>query len=214
VSRLSARAQGLSVQLTVPEPADVPGDGKQVRLFVGSQRLRATFASRAVPKLMPFVFRVADVANEGAFPLLPGLVDAFGKSGFIARYAQERVPQGAPFHLTFGIDDSLRVKRTVVQEIKRDAGLFGSKARFHYAYAFEVVNHKTAPEELELSEHIPVSELDDVKVELDPKTTAGFERQPQDGILRWKLKLAPGEQRKLDLAFHVDVPASYDHGAL
>lgn len=213
-TRLVAKAQGLSVQLTAPEPADVPANGKPVRLLVGSQRLPARFAYRAVPKLMPFVFRVADATNSGAFPLLPGLLDAFGKSGFIARYPIERVPQGAPLHLTFGIDEALRVKRTVVEEIKRDTGLFGSSARFRYDYAFEVANYKGAPEELELSEHIPVSELDDVKVELEPKTSPGFEHRAQDGVLVWKVKLAPSETRKLELAFHVDVPSSYDNGGL
>jgi uncharacterized protein (TIGR02231 family) len=210
--RLQATSQGLSVQLAVPEPAEVPGDGKPVRLKVGASRLRAAFAYRTVPKLLPFVFRVADLTNTGAFPLLPGPVDAFGKSGFIGRSALERVAQGARFHLTFGIEEALKVKRTVTDEMKRDAGLFGSHARFHYAYAFDVANYLGRAEEIELAEHVPVSELDDVKVQIEPKTTAGFELAPEDGIVRWKVKLGPSEKRELKLAFQVDVPSSYDSG--
>src|SRR5262249_49709342 len=40
---LRAAAQGLSVQLAVPEPADVAGDGTPSRLFVARTRLRARF---------------------------------------------------------------------------------------------------------------------------------------------------------------------------
>ena len=83
--------------------------------------------------------------------------------------------QGAPFELTFGIEEGLRVERKVVEEVARDTGLFGGKRRFRYAYRFEVANYRKSSEELEVAEHVPVSELDDVKVELDTKkTTAGY----------------------------------------
>jgi hypothetical protein len=54
-----------------------------------------------------------------------------------------------------------------------------------------------------------VSELKDVMVELDGATTAGYTLDRNDGIVRWSLKLAPGEQRAIDLAFHIDVPSDY-----
>jgi uncharacterized protein (TIGR02231 family) len=212
---LKALAQGLSVQLSVPEKAEVPGDGSAVRLRVARTRLQASFSWRSVPKLYPVVFRVARLTNTAPFPLLPGAVDAFRQTGFLGRQPLERVAQGAPFELTFGIEEGLRVERQVVEEVKRDEGLFGGKRRFRYAYRFEVANYRKAPEEVELAEHIPVSELDDVKVELDgKKTTAGYALVPDDGIATWKLKLAPAEKRTVDLVFHVDVPSSYDSGGL
>jgi uncharacterized protein (TIGR02231 family) len=212
---MQATAQGLSVQLAVPEQANVPGDGSGVRLRVGRSRLQAAFSWRTVPKLHPVVFRVARLTNTAPFPLLPGMVDAFRHTGFLGRQSLERVAQGAPFELTFGIEEGLRVERQVVEELQKDAGLFGGKRRFRYSYRFEVANYRKGAEELELAEHIPVSELDDVKVELDTrKTTAGYALEATDGIATWKLKLAPAEKRTVDLAFHVDVPSSYDSGGL
>ena len=212
---LQAMAQGLSVQLAVPEKADVPGDGAAVRLRVARTRLQASFSWRSVPKLYPVVFRVARLTNAAPFPLLPGAVDVFRQTGFLGRQPLERVAQGAPFELTFGIEEGLRVERQVVEEVQRDTGLFGGKRRFRYAYRFQVANYRKAPEEVELSEHIPVSELDDVKVELDlKKTTAGYLLVPEDGLASWKLRLAPAEKRTVDLVFHVDVPSSYDSGEL
>ena len=210
---LSAVSQGLSVQLTVPEPAEVRGDGSEVRLRVARTRLPASFAWRTVPKLYPVVFRVARLTNGAPFPLLPGPVDLFRHTGFIGRQPLERVAQGAPFELTFGIEESLRADRQVVEEVEREKGLFGGTRRFRYAYRFEVANYRKSPEELELAEHLPVSELDDVKVELDTKkTAAGYTLDAADGIATWKLKLAPAEKRELSLTFYVDVPSSYDSG--
>ncbi len=212
---LRATAQGLSVQLAVPERADVSGDGSAVRLRVARTRLQASFAWRSVPKLYPVVFRVARLTNSAPFPLLPGAVDVFRQTGFLGRQPLERVAQGAPFELTFGIEEGLRVERQVVEEVARDEGLFGGKRRFRFAYRFEVANYRKGPEEVEVAEHIPVSELEDVKVELDSKkTTAGYALAEEDGITTWKLKLAPAEKRMVDLVFHVDVPSSYDSGGL
>ncbi|WP_224364970.1 mucoidy inhibitor MuiA family protein [Hyalangium versicolor] len=212
---LQATAQGLSVQLAVPERSDVPGDGTEMRLRVARTRMQASFSWRTVPKLYPVVFRVARLTNTAPFPLLPGELDAFRKTGFLGRQPLERVAQGAPFELTFGIEEGLRVERKVVEEVQREEGLFGGKRRFRYAYRFEVANYRKAPEKLELAEHVPVSELDDVTVELDAKkTTAGYALAAEDGIATWKLELAPAEKRTVDLAFHVDVPSSYDSGGL
>ena len=102
----------------------------------------------------------------------------------------------------------------VVEEAQKDAGLFGSLRRFRYAYRFEVASYLKQPERVEISEHLPVSELDDIKVEVEEKTTPGFELAEQDGILTWKLKLQPAEKKTVELAFHVDVPTSYESGGL
>lgn len=211
---LAPKSQGLSVQLAVPEKARVPGNNTPIRLFVGKSRLAATFQVRALPKLFPFAFRIAEVNNQAAWPLLPGTIDAFRATGLVGRYALERVAQGAPFTITFGVDDSVRVKRTAIEELKRDTGLFNDKKRFTYAYRFELANYGKAALDVSLADHIPVSELNDITVAVSEKTTPGYQLNAPDGIAQWKVSLRPGEKKTVDLAFRVDVPTSYDLGGL
>jgi len=204
--------QGLSAQFVLPTPADVPGDGTPARLLIAESRLRAQLKYRTVPKLLPYVFRVADLTNTAGFPLLAGPVDTFRKGQFFARYELARVAAGERFLLSFGITDGLKVKRLVVEEIARDRGFLGSTRRHRYSYRYEVQNYLGRTEELELAEHIPVSELDEVKVALDPKTTPGYDLAAADGIVTWKVPLRVGEKKVLDLAYYIDVPASYETG--
>jgi uncharacterized protein (TIGR02231 family) len=211
-SVLAARSQGLSVQLQVPDRGTVLGNGAPVRLFVARTRLKAAFTLRSTPRVSPFVFRVADVTNQAPFPLLPGHLDAYRPTGFVARYAIDRIPEGAPFTLSFGSEDTLRLKRVVLEELKRDVGLFNGRKRFSYAYRFELANYATAATEVEVAEALPVSELDDVGVSVDPKTTAGYQLNAQDGIARWKVSLRAAEKRNLELRYNVEVPNSYDTG--
>ncbi len=209
-----AKSQGLSVQLRVPEKSKVPGDNAPVRLFVGQTKMKASFELRAMPKLMPVAFRVAELTNTAAWPLLAGRVDAFRSTGMVGRYALERVPQGGAFSLTFGVEEAVRVKRTIVNELKRDTGLFNGNKRFTYAYAFEVANYGKTSIEVALAEHLPVSEMNDIIVAVGEKTTAGYQLNPKDGIAKWKVSLKAGEKKKVDFAFRVDVPSSYETGGL
>lgn len=211
---LVARAQGLSVQLAVPEKAKVPGDGSPVRLFVGKTKLKATFELRAMPRLFPVAFRVAELTNQAPWPLLPGRVDAFRATGLVGRYRLAHVGQGAAFTLTFGLEDAVRVKRVTLEELKRDAGLFNDRKRFTYSYRFEVANYSKAPVEVSLAESLPVSELDDISVAVTEKTTAGYALAKDDGIARWKVPLRPGEKKDVNLSFKVEVPSSYETGGL
>lgn len=212
--RFLAEEQGLSVQLKVPEAVDVPADNSPVRMAVATHKLKASALLRAVPKLQPFVFRVAELVNTAPFPLLEGPLDAFYRGGYIGRYPLERVPQGGKFSLTFGVDEGFKIERRIGQEVQRDQGFLGSTRRFKYFYLIDLANYRGASEEVEVSEHIPVSELDDVRVEVEADTTKGYELKKDDGLLVWKVKLPRGDKRTLKLLFHVDVPSSYDTGGL
>ncbi len=210
---LKARAQGLSVQLQVPDRGTVLGEGTPIRLFVAKTKLKATFTLRAIPRMQAFVFRVADVTNQAPFPLLAGPLDAYRSTGFIARYSIDRVAEGGPLTLTFGAEDTVRLKRVVLEELKRDVGLFNGKKRFSYSYRFELANYGKSAVDVEVADGLPVSELDDVSVSVEPKTTAGYKLDPQDGIAKWKVALKPGDKRNVELVYKVDVPNTYDTGS-
>ncbi len=206
--------QGLSVQFPIAASSSVSGDGTPSRLSLASARLAAQFVFRVVPSQLPFVMRAADLVNTAPFPLLAGPVDLFRKSGLMGRAELPRVAAGAPFHLSFGLDEQFKVKRIVVEELVKDTGIFSKGKRFRYDYAFELQSLSPAPTAIELLDRVPVSELDDVEVALDEKTTPGFVRSAEDGTIRWTATLKPSEKKRIELAFHVDVPASYDIGGL
>ncbi len=210
----NAKSQGLSVQLSVPEKSTVLGDRTPIRVLVGKSKMKAAFALRATPKLFPVAFRVASLSNQAPWPLLPGQVDVFRTTGLVGRYGIERVAQGAPLTLSLGIEDTVRVKRIVVDELTKDVGLFSDRKRFNYAYRFEVSNFGKANAQVQVVDHLPVSELADIAVSVSETTTAGFELAKDDGLARWKVDLRPGEKKVLSFAFRVDVPNSYELNGL
>ena len=213
-ANLRAVPEGLSVQLVVPDKADVKGNGTPARVRVARTRMRAKFSLLSEPNLQPVVYRVAEVTNDAPFPLLPGEVDIFGASGFVGRLQLDRVASGAPFRLTFGVEDTLRVRREVLKEVQRAEGLFQDRMRFEYDYRFTLNNPGPRAATVDISDHVPVSELADITVSLEPDTTAGFTGRPSDGILSWTVKVPAASEREVVLHFHVDVPRSYDLSGL
>lgn len=205
---VALQEQGLSVQFVAPGTADVTGDGTPVRIRIAQAELRGKVGYRTIPKLQPYVFRVADLVNTAGYPLLAGPIDVFRKGQFSARYGLSRVAAGERFELSFGLVDRVKVKRSVLEEISRDRGVFGTSRRVRYGYRYEIESYLPSGEEIELQEHIPVSELDDVKVALDAKATPGYTLNAPDGIVTYKLRLSPGEKRAVELHYYVDAPAS------
>jgi len=145
---------------------------------------------------------------------LPGRLDAFRATGMVGRYPLERVAQGAPFTLTFGVEDGVRVKRVVLEELKRDTGFLGSTRRFTYAYKFEVANYGKTPTRVVVQDRVPVSEQKDIHVIVDEKTTRGYQMDKDDGIAKWTLTVKPQERQTITLSFRVEVPDSYDTGGI
>ncbi|MBS2022453.1 MAG: mucoidy inhibitor MuiA family protein [Deltaproteobacteria bacterium] len=208
--QMAATDMGLSVQLTAQEPLDIPGDGTPTSVEVGTVKLAGTFAWKVMPSQLPYVLRVADLVNAAPFPLLAGPVNLFRKGSFAGATLMERVPQGGRFQMGFGLEENVKVKRLVLDELKADTGFISKGKRYEFGYAFVLTNSSARELSVDLSEHIPVSELDDVKVELGEKTTPGFSLAKDDGIVTWPVKLAPGAEQRVELRFTVEVPSSYN----
>jgi len=78
------------------------------------------------------------------------------------------------------------------------------------AYRITVTNQATSTQTIEVRENIPVTKVDDVKVEiLKEGTTAGYKLDTYRGLVSWELKLMPGEKKSVDLWFKIALPSDW-----
>ena len=208
---LPASDQGLSVRLSPPVPADVPGDGTTVRILAASLALPGRPLLRALPRASEAVYRVVELANRAPFPLLPGPMKVFRDGSFAGSQPLHRVvPRGATLAVSLGLEERVAIRRIVLEEIAETAGLFRGLRQHRFAYRFELESHLDAPATVELVDHLPVSQLDDIRVVIDPKRSRGWTTDPQHGLSRRPTPLAPRGKAAVDLAFRIDVPRAYD----
>jgi uncharacterized protein (TIGR02231 family) len=208
---LPASDQGLSVRLAPPVPADVPGDGTTVRILAATLALPGRPLLRAIPRASEAVYRVVELANRAPFPLLPGPMKVFRDGSFAGSQPLHRVvPRGATLAVSLGLEERVSLRRIVLEEIAETAGLFRGLRQHRFAYRFELESHLDGPATVELVDHLPVSQLDDIRVVIDPARSRGWITDPQHGLSRRPTPLAPRGKATAELAFRIDVPRAYD----
>lgn len=188
----------------VPQRVDVPGDGRPHRIAFERWRTTVQRDRMCAPELAPHVYLRTEQDNPSRRPLLAGPVQLFRGGGYTGRGEVRFVNPQERFALSWGSDDGVVVLR---DEQRRDERSGVRRRRIHRRrVAIDLANHSGRPRELKLLERVPVSELEQVQVELDEsETSPGFERDAQ-GLLRWTIALEPGEQRRVTLAFAVIMP--------
>jgi hypothetical protein len=68
-------------------------------------------------------------------------------------------------------------------------------------------------ETIELRENVPVSKIDDVKVEIVAgQTSAGYALDRERGFITWSVPLQRGEWHTIDLAYTIHLPDNWQVG--
>jgi len=202
--------KGNSFVLTLPHPVTVVADGRPVWAPVDVVETQATVKLVATPKLDEHVYQVAALKNPAAYPLLEGRVRSYRNGSYVGDSRLRHQGVGAPFEISLGIDEELKVERKTREDKDKAAGVFSSTKQIVRGYRTKLTNRAAGPETIELRENIPVTKIDDVKVEVLPGlTTAGYQLDAARGFVTWTLNLVNGEWRNVDIGYAIHLPDSW-----
>ena len=201
---------GVSVLFEVPQPATIPGDGRSHRVPITSfTDPKPTLSFETVPKLVRAVYLRCDTVNATTFPMLAGPVDIWRASGFIgASHIQFSAP-GSKIALSLGVDETLKVRRTLQKHHVEDEGLLKGKKAHHVVYDIEVANYRNVPQTVRIRENYPVSDVEEAEVHLLSATTTPQKHDKKDGLLTWEPMIASGEKATIRLEYKVIVPKDF-----
>ena len=177
--------------LRAPRPADVPSDGRLTTVPLSAFSAPAQREYVLMPELEEQVHLKSTQRNTGSTPILAGPVELIRDSGAIGWGEVLFVAPGAPFVLGFGPQDELRVHRQRREREKADE----IDKWTHRDVTVEVTlsNIGAAARTVQLTERIPVSEVEEVRIAVDDKrTTAGMALDAQNGFCRWS-HTVPGD---------------------
>jgi uncharacterized protein (TIGR02231 family) len=202
--------KGNAFVLTLPHPVTVIADGRPVWAPVDVVETQAAVKLVATPKLDEHVYQIAALKNPAAYPLLEGRVRSYRAGSYVGDSRLRHQGVGAPFEVSLGIDEELKVERKTLDDKDKSAGFLSSTKHIFRGYRTKLTNGAAGPETIELRENIPVSKVDDVKVEvLGKATTTGYQLDAARGFITWSVSLVRGEWRTVDLAFAIHLPDSW-----
>ncbi len=197
-----------NVAFEVPGTSDVPADGRDHRVGLRQESLEGSVRYRAVPALNEAAFLVSKTKAPTGYPLLSGPVRVFAGGAFIGSFPIAETGPGAEVTLPFGIDNRVKVKRTLLPESRDQRGIVGKDRVVTQAFRTTIENLRDQPVQVTLEDRVPVSEDGRIRVEVNEETTPGSrEIKERPGVLEWDLELKPGEKRDVVLSYTVRFPA-------
>jgi uncharacterized protein (TIGR02231 family) len=164
---------------------------------------------RAAPALDATAFLEANFKHAEDAPLLPGRVAIYRDGIYVGRGQMLMTAKDENVRLGFGADDNIKIVRSTVRQIEGSAGIINSAKTERREYKTSIRNGHDAAIQVVIEDQVPVSEVDEVKVELLPATTPPTERDVRNrrGVMAWSLEVAPGEAKELRIAWRVRWPA-------
>jgi uncharacterized protein (TIGR02231 family) len=163
---------------------------------------------RTAPALDAAAFLEASFKQAEEAPLLPGRVALYRDGIFVGRGQMALIPKDETVRLGFGVDDKIKVVRTMLRKNESSSGLISTTKIDEREFKITVRNGHDAPIRVMVEDQLPVSEIDEVKVETLPSTTPPTERDTRNrrGVLSWSFTAAAGELHEIMLGWRVRWP--------
>jgi len=111
--------------------------------------------------------------------------------------------------LGFGADDSIKIERAVLKRNEGSAGLLVTTSKTdERAFKMTIRNGHDFPIRVAIEDQLPVSESEEIAVEMLPSTTPPTATNIRDkrGVLEWAFEAKPGEVRDINFAWRVRWP--------
>jgi uncharacterized protein (TIGR02231 family) len=184
-------------------PVAVPADGTAHRATVAVVALDAVLDYVTAPVRAAEAHLRATVVNRSPHTLLPGPASVFSGGVFVGKAALEMWAPGEEIELALGVDDRIRVERTLVARRSAKATL-GSSRRREVEYRVLVTNHTPAPARVTVLDQLPVSRDENIAVRELHLHPAPSDRTEM-GVLTWRFEVPPGGAAEVLLGLRIDL---------
>lgn len=178
-------------------------------LRIASVSVPADLAVRAAPVLDPTAFLEASFKQTDDTTLLPGKVAIYRDGVFVGRGKLSASAKDDIVRLGFGADDKVKVERAVLKRNEGSAGLLLTTSKTdERAFKTTVRNGHDFPIHVAIEDQLPVSENEEIVVEMLPATTPPTAKDIRDkrGVLEWSFDAKPGEVKDINFAWRVRWP--------
>jgi uncharacterized protein (TIGR02231 family) len=178
-------------------------------LRIAAMTVPADLMVRAAPVMDPTAFLEASFKQTDDTTLLPGKVAIYRDGVFVGRGKLLASAKDDIVRLGFGADDKVKVERAVLKRNEGSAGLIVTTSKTdERAFKTTVRNGHDFPIHVAIEDQLPVSESEEIAVEMLPATTPPTASNIRDkrGVLEWSFDAKPGEVRDINFAWRIRWP--------
>jgi uncharacterized protein (TIGR02231 family) len=205
----TADVSGFQVVFKIPGRVSVGASEGAKSLRVSTAAISPDLAVRAAPVKDPTAFLEASFKQGEDAPLLAGRVAIYRDGMFVGRGQMAAAAKDETVRLGFGADDKIKIERTVLKRNEGSAGLIVTTSKTdERAFKTVVRNGHDFPIRIAIEDQLPVSENEDIVVEMLPLTTTPTASNLRDrrGVLEWAFEAKAGEVRDINFAWRIRWP--------
>ncbi|KQT24899.1 MAG: mucoidy inhibitor MuiA family protein [Bradyrhizobium sp.] len=178
-------------------------------LRIASMNVPADLAVRAAPVLDPTAFLEASFKQTDDTTLLPGKVAIYRDGIFVGRGKITASARDDIVRLGFGADEKVKIQRAVLKRNEGSAGLLVTTSKTdERSFRTTIRNGHDFPIKVAIEDQLPVSENEDIVVEMLPSSTQPTATNIRDkrGVLEWSFDAKPGEIKDINFAWRIRWP--------
>jgi uncharacterized protein (TIGR02231 family) len=205
----AAEVGGFQVVFRIPGRVSVGASEGAKSLRVAMATIAPDLAVRSVPVVDSTAFLEASFAQSEDAPLLPGRIAIYRDGVFVGRGQMTGASKNETVRLGFGADDKVKIERAVVKRNEGSAGLILTMSKTdERSFKTVIRNGHDFPIRIAIEDQLPVSENEDIQVEMLPSTTPPTATNMRDkrGVLEWAFEAKPGEARDIAFAWRIRWP--------
>lgn len=191
---------------SVERKVDIPSDGAPHKTTISQFSLDPAIDYLTIPRHTDAVFRRAKAVNDGPGPMLGGQVSLFVGDEYIGKSQLKYIPKGDEIELLLGVEERLTIERELTRR-DVDKVRLRDKRQFVFGYELKMKNLLAREVEVEVQDQYPVARHEEIKVKLvgaspNPDETSDLNK------LTWNIRIAPGDEQKINFEFQVEHPRS------
>lgn len=177
-------------------------------LLISSMTVTPDLAIRAAPVVDPTAYLEASFKLAEDTNLLPGKVAIYRDGTFVGRSKFSVAARNDAIRLGFGADDKIKIERTVVRQNEGTAGVIASSKTDARSFRTVVRNGHDFPIRIAIEDQLPVSENEDIGVEMLSSTTPPTTTNLRDkrGVLEWAFEAKPAEVKEIKFGWRIRWP--------
>ncbi len=204
-----AEVGGFQVVFKIPGRVSVGASEGAKNLRVSTATIAPDLAARSVPVIDPTAFLEASFTQNEEAPLLPGRIAIYRDGVFVGRGHMTAAGKDETVRLGFGADDKVKIEHSVVKRNEGSAGLIVTTSKTdERAFKTVIRNGHDFPIRIAIEDQLPVSENEEIQVEMLPSTTPPTATNLHDrrGVLEWAFEAKPNEVKDIGFAWRVRWP--------
>jgi uncharacterized protein (TIGR02231 family) len=205
----AVEANGFQVTFKIPGRVSIGAADGAKSLRISTASIAPDLLVRSVPVIDPTAFLEASFKQAEDAPLLPGRVSIYRDGAFVGRGQMMAAGKDETVRLGFGADDKIKIERTVLKRNEGSAGLIVTTSKTdERSFKTSVRNGHDFPIRIAIEDQLPVSENEEIVVEMLPSSTPPTTTNLRDkrGVLEWAFEAKAGEVKDIGFAWRVKWP--------